>query len=199
MKNSIKFLFLAIALLHSSCSYRWNGLNNDSNIPILSIPYIEGDEDGSFTSELVRTITSLGIAKVQKFNQTYTLKVLIQDTGTQTIGYRWDKQKVSGELKDNIVDCEARRSLKAEVSLIDPQNLKVLMGPFTVETTADYDYVDGDCIHDLQFTNSYGIKTLVLPFSLGQLEPKESALEASTKPLSKKLSQKIADCLFTNM
>lgn len=199
MKNLINFLFLAIALLNTSCSYRWSDLNNTSTTPIIGIPYIQGDEDGSFTAELVRTITSLGIAKVQKNNQKYILKVQIQDLGTQTIGYRWDKQKVSGELKDNIVDCEARRSLKAEFSLIDPQNSNVLLGPYTVEAAAEYDYVDGDSIHDLQFTNSYGIKTLVLPFSLGQLEPKESALEASTKPLYKKLSQKIADCLFTTM
>lgn len=187
---------ILLTLLLSSCQYQWNQEYNLSTIPTISIPYAKGDEDGTFTAELIRTISSLGIAKISKENPDFELQINLQDQGNQTIGYRWDKQKTSGELTTNIVACEARRSIQAECLLIDLKTNKPI-GPYLLDADNDYDYVDGDCIHDLVFKNSEGIKTLVLPFSLGQLEPQEAAKDASTKPLYKRLSQKIADTLFS--
>src|SRR4029077_19495678 len=93
----------------------------------------------------------------------------------QTVGYRRDKQKVSGKIRKNIVACEGRRALTATVTLYEGGSDTIAAGPYTITAESDYDYVDGDSIQDLAFINSHGVPTTVLPFSLGQLESIESA------------------------
>ena len=75
------------------------------------------------------------------------------------------------------------------------QGTEVVYGPYRVAADADYDYVDGDSIRDLTFIDSSGSTITVLPFSLGQLEPKESAALAATKPLYRRLAQKVVDAI----
>ena len=82
------------------------------------------------------------------------------------------------------------------------QGSKVLFGPKRIEAIADYDYVDGDCVKDLvlddtDLSKPIPIQQTVLAFSLGQLEPQETALDASCRPLYRKLSQKILDLIYT--
>lgn len=70
-----------------------------------------------------------------------------------------------------------------------------MLGPLRFMADVDYDYVDGDSLQDLQFQNAEGQHLIVLPFSLGQLEPQEAAHEAAQKPIYQKLSQKIVDAI----
>lgn len=189
------FFFLLLGV--TGCGYQWHPDFPQGSRPTIVVPYINGDDDGTLTSEVIRTITSSGIANVGTRNGDYLLKISVVNSQNQTVGYRRDKQKVSGEIKKNIVACEARRSLTAEVTIFEGSSEKIAAGPYKITADTDYDYVDGDSIQDLAFIDSKGIPTTVLPFSLGQLESFESAHEAASKPLYKKLAQRINDTIFS--
>ncbi len=189
--------WLLLLIATSGCGYRWSPDFPDSHVPTIVVPYASGDEDGTFTSEMIRTLTSSGIAKVRANEGEYCLKIALVNGQNQTVGYRKDKQKVSGEIKKNIVGCEGRRGISANVTLYKGSTEEIAYGPYLITANTDYDYVDGDSIQDLAFINSDGIRTTVLPFSLGQLESVESAQEAASKPLYEKLAQKIADTIFS--
>jgi len=180
-------------LLLSGCGYQWYA---HTERPSVLIPYIRGDDDGSLTQEIARVLTTSGKATLASYTGDLRLQVSIASSQNQTVGYRKDKQKVSGEIRDNIVGCEGRRGLTIIAALYKGNSETPIKGPYTLTSYADYDYVDGDDIRDLIFTNSEGVPTKVLPFSLGQLEPVEAAQEATSKPLYTDLAQKIADTLF---
>ncbi len=187
----------ALFLILSGCGYRWSPDFPEGQKPTLVIPYATGDTDGTFTDEVIRTVTASGIANVKTSEGDFLLTMTLKNEPNQTVGYRRDKQKVSGEIRKNIVACEGRRSLSAEITLIERSSNKIAKGPYVISADTDYDYVDGDSIQDLAFLNSDGIPTTVLPFSLGQLESFESANEAAGRPLYEKLAQKIADTIFS--
>ena len=184
-------------MLLSGCGYHWSPDFPDNHRPTVVVPYIIGDDDGTFTAEVIRTLTATGIAKVQKATADYLLKICIGSDQNQTVGYRRDKQKVSGKIRKNIVACEGRRILTATVTLYEGSSDTIAAGPYTITADSDYDYVDGDSLQDLAFINSNGVPTTVLPFSLGQLESIESAQEATSRPLYERLAQKIADTIFS--
>ncbi len=175
-------------LLTQGCGYQWREAEER---PTLAIPFIPGDEDGTLTNEIIRTISASGIAKVHREGK-YRLEVHLKDTQIDTIGYRRDKQKVSGKVSTNIVATEQRKSLSLEASIYDQDN-RLVFGPCTVSSNIEYDFIDGDSIQDLLFINPKGVPTTVLPFSLGQLEPVEAAQEAASRPIYQKLARKIGE------
>ena len=188
---------LFFLLLLGACGYQWVPNIPDGQIPTVVIPYASGDDDGTFTAELIRTLTASGIANVQSAQATYRLKVDLVNGSNKTIGFRKNKQKVSGKISKNIVATEGRRQLSAEVTLYKQGTDTIVKGPYLITATADYDYIDGDSIQDLAFTNSQGLRTTALAFSLGQLEPIDSAQEAAGRPLHGRLAQKITDTIFS--
>jgi hypothetical protein len=137
------------------------------------------------------------MAEVRSGSGDYRMQIAIVDTQTQTVGYRRDRQKVTGEIKKNIVASEGRKSLTLEASLYEGSSEKIAYGPYTVTADADYDYIDGDSLPDLTFITASGVPTTVLTFSLGQLESVEAAKEAANRPLNEKLAQKIVDVIFS--
>ncbi len=188
---------LLLLLLLASCGYQWYPNFPDGQIPTVVIPYASGDDDGTFTAEVVRTLTASGIANVQPRDGDYRLKIDLVNAQNQVIGYRKDKQKVSGEIRKNIVATEGRKQMSAQVTLYEKDSDTIAKGPYLITANADYDYIDGDSIQDLAFTNSRGVRTTALAFSLGQLEPIDSAQEAAGRPLHERLAQKIADTIFS--
>lgn len=188
---------ILLLLFFSGCGYHWYPDFPDYRRPTIVVPYIIGDDDGTFTAEVIRTLTASGIAKVQMDPADYLLKICITSDQNQTVGYRYDKQKVSGKIRKNIVSCEGRRAITATVTLYEGCSDTITAGPYIITADSDYDYVDGDSIQDLAFINSHGKPTTVLPFSLGQLESIESAQEATSCPLYHRLAQKIADTIFS--
>lgn len=189
--------FVLIFILLSGCGYRWQPEFPSGERPTVAVPYIGGDMDGSLTAEVVRTITSSGLAEVRHGKADFRLHAVIIGEENQTVGYRRDRQKVTGEIKKNIVSCEGRKSITVEVTLYKRESDEIAYGPYRIASDADFDYVDGDSIQDLSFINKDGTPTTVLPFSLGQLESFESAQEASRRPLNEKLAQKIVDAIFS--
>ncbi len=180
---------LGILLLFQGCGYHWH---QEEDKPTLSVPFIAGDDDGSLTNEIIRTISASNIAQI-RHNGNYRLQASFKDLKTDTIGYRRDKQKVDGTISTNIVASEQRKSITLEIAIYQQSSNQIVFGPYTITTEIEYDFIDGDSIQDLVFINPQGIPTTVLPFSLGQLEPVEAAQEASSRPLNQKIARKIAE------
>jgi hypothetical protein len=189
--QQLKLLF-SIALLCSSCGYRWSPEYPDHERPSIAVPFIPDDEDGSLTRSIIYALSSSGIADVRSDGE-LRLEAKILNRGSETIGFRRDQQVIKGSIRKNLLACEARKIMAVEVTLY--KNDKVVYGPYKISAEVDYDYVDGDSVQDLSFTAPDGVFTTVLPFSLGQLESMESAQEAASRPVHAKLSQKIVDVI----
>jgi hypothetical protein len=159
----------------------------------LSIPFVEGDEDGTLTTEIIAAVSASGLADVRSYGGEYSLQVCLVGEETDKIGFRVDPQKVDGKVRKNLLTVEGRRTMTIEASICSKG--EIVHGPYRISADADYDYLDGDSIQDLTFINSNGELVTVLPFSLGQLEPQESAALASTRSLYRKLAQKVVDAI----
>ena len=179
--------------LLSGCGYRWE---SDEGRPTVSIPYVAGDADGSLTGEILRQIAVSGVCEVRQWDAKYRLQAAIVGSEGQTVGYRRDRQRVSGENQKNLVAAERRKTLVVEAALYESESDRIACGPFRVEAYVDFDYVDGDSIQDLVFIDPSGVSQTVLPFSLGQLESSEAAEEAAMRPLNDQIARKIVDALF---
>jgi hypothetical protein len=189
--------FLVYLFLLSGCGYRWHPDFPTVSKPTITIPYVAGDGDGTLTSEIIRAVTSSGMAEVRHGQGDYRMQIAIVDSQSQTVGYRRDRQKVTGEIKKNIVSSEGRNTLTIEAALYEGSSDRIAYGPYRITAEADYDYIDGDSLQDLTFVTASGVPTTVLAFSLGQLESVEAAREAANHPLNEKLSQKIVDVIFS--
>ncbi|HSX25766.1 MAG TPA: LPS assembly lipoprotein LptE [Chlamydiales bacterium] len=177
----------------AGCGYRWQPEYPCSERPTITVPFVRGDEDGSLTNEIIRALSTSGLADVRHSGGDYRLQVTMKDSQFETIGYRRDRQKITGEIKKNLLACEGRKTLNIEAILF--QGEQIAYGPYQISAQADYDYVDGDSLQDLTFISATGVFTTVLPFSLGQLESNETAQEAATRPIYAKIAQKIVDAL----
>ena len=190
-------LFSGLLLLTISCGYRWQ--QEGAYAPSISVPFIKGDEDGQLSSEVARAFALSGVDQLRSHEGNYRLKIAVIDSCSETVGFRKDRQKVNGKNKRNMVACEARKTLKAEVTLLKGNGEEVIFGPEMIEADVDFDYVDSDCYKDLTFVDPEGITQAVLPFSLGQLEPYESAQDAAMCPLYRSLAQKIVDMVSSKL
>ena len=188
-----RFFFLFVMCL-SSCTYRWSPDLDQRTRPTISVPFVEGDGDGSLTQAIVYALVASGMADVRQQGAHYRLCAAIVHSGSHTVGYRRDRQKISGEIKKNLVSSEGRKTLSIIATVYEKD--KIICGPIRLDADSDYDYLDGDSMQDLAFINPLGRQQTVLPFSLGQLEPKEAAEEAATKPLNTKIAGILVDALF---
>lgn len=184
------FFFLA------GCGYRWQPESSHLERSTISVPYVSGDGDGSLTAEIIRTLTISGLGEVRQWDAKYRLQVSIVAAEGQTIGYRRDRQEISGEIQKNLIASERRKTLTVQAALYESNSDKIVSGPFKIEAAVDFDYVDGDSIQDLVFIGPNGISQVVLPFSLGQLESSEAAEEAAMRPLNVRIAKKIIDAIF---
>jgi hypothetical protein len=187
------FSLLLSSSLLTGCGYRWQPDFPDCTRPTLTVPFVRGDEDGTLTAEIIYSLSSSGLVNVCSKGGEYDLQVSVLGDTNEKIGFRVDPQKVDGEVRKNLLCSEERRVMTLEILLL--KGTEVAYGPYQLSMGVDYDYVDGDSIQDLTFINPAGTVVTVLPFSLGQLESVESANQAATKPLYRRLAQKIVDVI----
>lgn len=188
---------LVLLLVASACGYRWQLDYPSTQRPTISVPFVVGDEDGVLTSEIIRALTASGLAEISHKESDFRLSIVLKEVKTETVGYRRDRQKISGKIKKNLLASEGRKTICAEAILYQGSSDQEAFGPYQISVDADYDYVDGDSIQDLAFINKEGAPVTVLQFSLGQLESIEAAQEAANRPLYEKLAQKIVDAIFS--
>ncbi len=187
-----KILFLLVTL--SSC-YHFVGSESSDTVTI-SVPYVKGDTtDGRLTNALARAVGCSSRFVFVSGNSERILKVRLIHDEKEKIGYRYDRDPISGDLEKNLVPTEGRRIIQAEVSLLDGISQETLLGPVIVSAFAEYDYVNSDNLYDLTFINSSGVRETVLNFSLGQLDSIEGAEDNALDPLYDQLAQKIINGL----
>jgi len=189
MKSSFVFFFLLL----TSCEYHLGRSQNINQISV-SVPYVEQDLSGQFTSRLIKELSYSSNLNYKYSNADYTLCVKIIDSSTSQIGYKYDRNN-NNVRQNNLRATEGRQKITARVELIDKSSGCVKFGPFDVSASSDFDYVDPDSLNDLSFIDPMGNRTTVLAFSLGQLESIESAKEAASKVLYEKLAKKIVDAI----
>ena len=162
----------------------------------VSIPYIKGDREGQLGSELAKALSSSGMFDYVQNGGELTLQAAIITDGDDRIGFRFDRNPTTGTLRDNIVGTENRRSVSAQVTVVNTHTQEVVLATQVVSATADYDYVDSNSIRDLTFTEPNGTPQKVLDFSLGQLDSVEGGHDDSSFLIYRLLAQKIVDGLL---
>lgn len=195
-----KLKLLSLLLLFEAlggCGYHWQPEAFQGERPTVHVPFVKGDEDGFLTAEVIRALSASGLVQVVSYGGTYELNLSILNSSVEKIGFRVDPQKVDGKVRKNLLACEGRKTMNVEVSLC--REGETAYGPYQITADAEYDYVDGDSIQDLTFTTPTGQLITVLPFSLGQLEPLESAQEAARRPLYAHLARKVVESLAADL
>lgn len=192
MKSPIGLLFL---LLCSSCGYHYNSYEGDKNPLSISVPYVQGDSDSLFNSELIYQLSCSQEFSYVQSGGDLILKVKFLSDVHDRIGFRYDRDNPKGTLEKNLLGVEDRRIVVAEVSLLDAVSGRVLLEPTQVTAFADYDYTDPGSPRDLLFAKEQPI----IKFSLGQLDSAEGAHDDASRPLFRKLSQKIVMGLLNKL
>lgn len=195
MKISGLFTFCTV-LITAGCGYHFDGGELEGRTVTISIPFIKGDLEGHLNTELVRALSNSGFFDCVQNGGELLLEATIIGDGDDRIGYRFDRSPETGELRDNIIGTENRRTIIATVTVIDTSTHVTVLGPQTVKAHADYDYVDSHTIRDLTFVTRETGPRKVLDFSLGQLDSVDGAHDDATMLIYRRLAQKIVDGLL---
>lgn len=178
MKN---IWLLGICFLLTSCGYRFGLGSSIVSGKVISIPYIENDNDGTLTEAVIKAVSSsLDVSYTDGCGE-IILKIAVIDYYEDNIGFKYDRKK-HGQIKKYIIPIETRATLVAQIELQDPNGC-TLIGPVKIKASVDFD-------HDY-----YSSRNGVNIFSLGQLSDFDSAEDAVQKPLNRALAEKIADFL----
>lgn len=174
----ISFLF---AICCTSCGYQWGSGNElTAQYATISVPYVDGDPNGSLTAAIIEEIARSGAFEYRANGGALELVVKIVDEREENIGFRYDRKR-SGKLTNEIIPVETRLIVTVEVSVVQNVSQRVVMGPVLLSASVDYD-------HDYYFSRN-GVNI----FSLGQLIDVDEATDAAQVPLNRVLAQKIVD------
>lgn len=192
--QNLKFPLLAslLAFSFSSCGYQTTASDDKTSI---SVPYVEGDAQGQFTSELIRQLTNSDLYTFVKKDGDLCLKVSIVGDKNDIVGFQYDLTTTKGKIERNLMAEENRRTLTAQVTLTDTSTEEVVLGPLKITASTDYDYIDVNSLKTVSFINEQGKREKTISFSLGQLDSIEGAQDAALTPIYSQLAQKIAQAL----
>lgn len=190
------FLLLIFLISFSSCGYHFSGGTELKNCSTIHIPYAKGDLDGRLTSAIIKR---LGTSSKWNYTQGLAdviLEVEIIKNENYYIGYQYDRVDSPGApLINRLVPNEGRRSVFAKVTIFDSGRKNILYGPYEIDASSDYDFVNFDTYKDLAFVNSKGQAQSVLAFSLGQLDASEDAKDAVLSAAYQSLAEKVVSSL----
>lgn len=182
-----RLLLLLLSL--SACGYHYSCEEEGffEKGPTVTIGYIKGDPDAVLNNALVHELSCASQFRCVQSGGRLLLQVTVLSDEHERIGFRYDRDNARGSLEKNLLGVEERRSVKAEVSLVESSSGKVVLGPYVVASAADYDYTDPGSPRDLLFAH----KLPVIQFSLGQLDSYEGAYDDAARPAFQRLAQKI--------
>lgn len=182
--------FLALSL--TSCGYRTAASDDKTTI---SVPYVEGDNQGQLTAEIIRQLTNSDMYDFVRKDGDLVLIVSLVGDRNDHVGFKYDRTEKKGKIEHNLMSTENRRILTAQVTLSRPDTEEIVLGPMNITATGDYDYIDVNTLKELAFRDQQGKRKKTINFSLGQLDSVEGAQDAVLTPIYRQLAQKIAAVL----
>ena len=177
-KLAVVVIQLLLILLLTSCGYHFGTGSTINSYRTISVPYVEGDWDGTITSAIIKEISEYTSLAYRDCGGALILKVKVLDYDDENIGFRYDRKK-DGNPKDIIIPDETRTSIRAEVVVIEASSGCNILGPVEIFADVEYD-------HDY-----YSNRDAINVFSLGQLSDIDEAYDAAQQPLNKRLAEKI--------
>lgn len=175
----MRAFLLLICFACTSCGWHFANSYVKNDTRTLSIPYVQGDHDGLLTAELIAQIEKEGSFTYVQEGGEYTLQVVLLDSKSDTIGYRWDPKKLASG-KRKIIPNEARRRLLAKVSVVQSLTNTILVGPAYIVAETEFDH------------ENYNLNHNINNFSLGQLTDIDTTYDVIDIPLHRDLGKKIA-------
>lgn len=178
--KSFPFLFVLFLFTLTGCGYQFGSSSLADRYSSISVPFVEGDRDGSFTAELVKKVSTSTTFDFEKEGGDLILLAKILDFRDYNIGFRYDRDR-EGNLLRTIIPAETRTNMIVEVQVVDACSGETIVGPTRLAAYVDYDH------------EYYSSRDGVNIFSLGQLTDFYEAHDAMYHPLNIALSQKIVD------
>lgn len=175
----------------SSCGYRMTHESSFGQCTTLSVPYVKGDLDGRLTTAIIKKLSESSKWHYAQEQGDCVLDIEVVRHDNSQIGYQYDRVKSTAELIDRLIPNEGRRTVRVRLNILDAAREQVLHGPYEIEASADYDFVNFDTYKDLAFVNEEGIAQSVLTYSLGQLDSEEGGMEAVLAAVYQTLAEKI--------
>jgi hypothetical protein len=179
-RPSLVFALLLALFFLSSCGYQFGRGSLPSQYCSMTVPYVDGDFDGSLTAAIAKQIVQSGAFEYRREGGDLLLKVKLVDLSDENIGFRYDRKK-KGEIKHSIIPTETRIIALAEIKVEDANTGSILLGPVCLSASVDFD-------HDY-YSSQNGVNI----FSLGQLSDVDAAYDAVQYPLHQVLAKKIID------
>jgi hypothetical protein len=197
MKNI--FLFLVGLLFLSSCKYKTAGLHlgNDSIVEI-SIPVIKQDPSGILRNALAKEISLNKTLRYKTSKAKYQLKVNIEEDNDSTICYMWDRNPANNQRLNVFYNTEGKKEVIAKTELVNAKTGEVVVGPYYLNASVIYDFVNPTVEATLAFQEPTGENVSMLQYSLGQLDSEEGAQEEAYSPAYKLMAEKIISVLIKN-
>lgn len=176
--RGISALFICLLVVLTACGYQWGQGGIYAPYATISIPYVEGDWNGSLTAQIIKEMSCSGNLTYVNNGGSLILKVYIVDVEEEDVGFRYDLKK-DGKIRKSIIPDETRLIISADIYLIEAISGKVLLGPVRVsgETEFDHDY----------YSSQGGVNV----FSLGQFTDIDEAGDAAEYPMNRRLAEKI--------
>ena len=192
MKQIVLFALTAFALCAlSSCGYRGEDSFLQSQYSSITVPFVEGDEDGSLPSAIARELSISSPIPYSPSNCDLILRVKILDIDDDNVGYRYDRKK-RGAIRKRLIPCETRLTVSLEAAVENPcrevVHPKVII---TANQDFDHDYYTTRNFDPENHTTNYGVNI----FSLGQLSEIDAARDTVITPINAIISKKIVDYL----
>jgi hypothetical protein len=178
-------LLLWITACLASCNYHFGHGELASHYTTISVPFADGDTDGSLTAEIIKKISTSGAFRYQVCDGDLLLKIKLKEIEDLNIGYRYDRKR-DDRLKHSIIPSESRFILYAEVSVFDSRKNELIRGPTLIRANLDFDF------------DYYKVQHEANVFSLGQLNDVDSARDAARHPLNSRLAENIVEYLVNS-
>lgn len=178
---------LGSSLLIANCTgYQFGRGELSQRYTTLSIPYVEGDQKGELTAEVIKRISTSGAFRyVSGDRGDITLQIKLIELREDNVGFRYDRKR-SGHIKKSLIPTETRVKAFVEVSVIDGHTGNVLRGPTRISGSADFDHS--------YYTSRHSENV----FSIGQLNDMDAARDAVMHPLNQHLAERIVDYVINS-
>jgi hypothetical protein len=188
--NKLFFIFFILPFFVSGCGYRFTPNTYEGERISLTIPYIQGDPSALLNNTLAASFSNSGRFRCIQGGGDFNLEVVMLSDLNDRIGYRYDRDDVTGSRKPNVLGVENRRHIVAQLTLYNARSGSVILGPIPIKAWVDYDYVDYGSPRDLNTLTPVGTVPTI-QYSYGQLNTVEGAHDDASVYLYQKLADQI--------